>query len=232
LSHRGRSRAVIFDLDDTLYPERRFALSGFAAVAQHTADVHGVPPLRAFAILRRAMRAGRRRRAFQDLAAECRLPDDVIPRCVDVYRRHEPRLRLPRASRRALMDLRPEWKIGILTNGDPHIQARKVAALGVGRHVDAVVFAEATGAAKPAACGFNEMLRRLEVDGDRAVFVGDHPVCDIAGARAVGMKTIRVRRRVPPADPAGYEADQVVDSMAMVPPVAAALVPERDYSHA
>ena len=30
-------RAVVFDLDDTLYPYRRFVLSGFAAVAAHLA---------------------------------------------------------------------------------------------------------------------------------------------------------------------------------------------------
>ena len=28
-------RAVVFDLDDTIYPYRRFKLSGFAEVARH-----------------------------------------------------------------------------------------------------------------------------------------------------------------------------------------------------
>ena len=31
------TRAVLFDLDDTLYPQRRFILSGFAVVANHGA---------------------------------------------------------------------------------------------------------------------------------------------------------------------------------------------------
>ena len=32
--------AIIFDLDDTLYPERDYVLSGFRAVAQTYAQIH------------------------------------------------------------------------------------------------------------------------------------------------------------------------------------------------
>lgn len=232
LTERHPGRAIILDLDDTLYPERRFALSGFAAVARHAAAAHGISAPYAFLRLRRALATGRRHRAFQDLAIECRLADEVIPDFLDVYRRHHPRLRLPRHSRRSLAELRRSWRIGVLTNGDPEIQARKVAALGLIDQVDAVIFAETTGAPKPAACAFNAMLDRLAADPERTVFVGDHPVCDIAGARAVGMKTIRVRRRTPIDDCGRCDADEVVDSMAMVPRVAAALVAERHPCHA
>ena len=232
LNARRGARAIILDLDDTLYPERRFALSGLAAVAHHAHRAHGIPAAGAFGVLRRALAGGRRDRAFQDLVAHYRLPDHVIPRFLEVYRQHDPRLRLPRRSHLALTELRRSWRIGLLTNGDPEIQARKVAALGLARYVDAVVFAETTGAAKPAGCAFRTALERLDGDARRAVFVGDHPVCDIAGARAIGMKTIHVRRPIAHDDADGCGADWTVDSMAMVPGAADALVPGRDHCHA
>src|SRR5688500_12974006 len=39
----GEPTAVIFDLDDTLYAERRFVLSGYAAVAAAVSSETGMP---------------------------------------------------------------------------------------------------------------------------------------------------------------------------------------------
>ena len=49
-------RAIVFDLDDTLYPLRRFVQSGFAAVADVAACEVGVPRHQLVAILRDARR--------------------------------------------------------------------------------------------------------------------------------------------------------------------------------
>ena len=82
----------------------------------------------------------------------------------------------------------------MLTNGEPHIQRRKVAALGIGDLVDDVLFAAecGDGTGKPAPSAFRAALDRLNVEAARAVFVGDDPRTDIEGAAAVGMKTIHV----------------------------------------
>src|SRR6185503_8245006 len=99
-------RALILDLDDTLYPERRFALSGFAAVARAVEREHGYPACAAFHVLRRELRSGRRAQAFQRLAYAMSLDLSHVARFREVYRRHQPRLRLPRASRNAIAEAR------------------------------------------------------------------------------------------------------------------------------
>jgi HAD superfamily hydrolase (TIGR01450 family) len=43
---------------------------------------------------------------------------------------------------------------------------------------------------KPEKLFFNELCHRLQVDPGRCVLIGDNPESDIAGAKAVGMKTI------------------------------------------
>jgi HAD superfamily hydrolase (TIGR01509 family) len=190
------ARAVIFDLDDTLYPLRRFLLSGFAAVADQVGREAGLAPARILRILRRASGAWRGRE-LDRLCGSIGLSRSVIPRLVEIIRRHPPRMRLPRETVRVLGALRPRWRVGVLTNGIPDIQRRKVAALGLEELVDAVVFAAecGSGRGKPEAAAFRSAMARLGTVPRRSVFVGDDLVADVLGAQRIGMRTILVGRR-------------------------------------
>lgn len=192
------ARAVIFDLDDTLYPLRRFVLSGFAAVADQVGQDKGVAPSRILDILRRAS-GTRRGQEFDHLCDRIGLSRSAVPRLVDIVRQHAPRMRLPRETAHVLATLRPRWRVGVLTNGIPDIQRRKVAALGLGDLVDTVVFAAecGSGGGKPEAAAFRSALAQLGTVARRAVFVGDDLMADIFGAQRVGMRTILVGSQRP-----------------------------------
>lgn len=188
--------AVIFDLDDTLYPYRAFVGSGFRAVAKAVEGLYAVDAGVVLGQLRRARVDGHRGRELQQLCLAHRLPATALPALHRVMVEHRPSLRLPATSRAVLDVLRRRWRIGVLTNGSPSVQAAKVAALGVGPLVDTVVFAceHGTGQGKPAVEGFVEVLARLDVTPARAVFVGNDPATDVAGASAAGLQAIHVRR--------------------------------------
>jgi len=191
------TRALLFDLDDTLYPERQFIRSGFRAVAADVEARFGLRRRDALAVLLGALRRGSRHGALQDLCARYRLPLDLVPALVDVIRAHTPALRLPASSRDALIDARARgWRLGIVTNGFPALQARKALALDLPRLVDAVVYANewGTGAGKPERAVFDVALAKLGARAPHAVFVGDDPRCDIFGARQAGLFTIRMLR--------------------------------------
>jgi putative hydrolase of the HAD superfamily len=217
--------AVLFDLDDTLYPQRRFVFSGFAAVARHVEHATGEDRKRVFLVLRDAWRE-RRGRELQACVERFALPPALVPALLGVMRGHRPAIRLPRRSALALMALRTHWRTGIVTNGDPAIQRRKVDALGLGALVDSVVFAgeHGTGAGKPEAAPFAAALDRLDAVAGRAVFVGNDEVCDIAGAAAVGMKTVLLVPSPPRATATGTRADIVVHTIADVPQAVASLM--------
>jgi len=225
-------RAILFDLDETLYLERRFALSGFAAVARAIAAEAGLPAEAIFRRLSAAMRRGERAVAFQQLCAALRWPESRVETLVEIYRSHAPNLRLPRRTRETLEALRAEWRLGIVTNGPVGIQAAKVDTLGVEPLVDAVVYASicGLGGGKPSPEPFVAAARKLGVILSRCVFVGDDPRRDIGGARRVGMKTIRIRRGVHGrAWLADYEeADAVTTSLLDVPQLAAGLLGETE----
>ena len=218
-------RGIIFDLDDTLYPRERFVHSGMAAVARHVEETWGVPADAAFATLFHATTRGRRGMEFQDLCQRHRLPAEALSGLVQVFRSHLPNLWPAHGAVATLQALRADgWRIAILTNGLPHVQAAKIRALGLRSLVDHIVYAEeyAEGG-KPARGPFLEVLRRLGAPADQCVCVGDDPRNDIQGARAVGIRTIRVAR--PGVQPqAEDEADAVVHLVTDVPARAAALV--------
>jgi putative hydrolase of the HAD superfamily len=220
-----RKRGLIFDLDETLYPRERYIRSGFAAVANDLQRRHGVPAGMVFKILSRAFTGGSTGREFQAVCQELQLSPKEIPYMLRVFRAHKPSLWLPYESSETLRKLRADgWRLAILTNGLPSVQAAKVAALALAPMVDTVVYGEAvTRRGKPDPAAFREVLDRLEVSADRCVAVGDDPICDIAGARAAHIRTIRVARPDVVVEPGG-EADLVINSIADVPKVAGGLL--------
>jgi|GEM_PF-215044 len=66
------------------------------------------------------------------------------------------------------------------------------------------VFSDEVGVPKPAALAFTAALEPLGVAPEDALHVGDLRRTDVAGARAVGMRTVRIRDR---HDDTGDEAD-------------------------
>jgi putative hydrolase of the HAD superfamily len=226
-----RARAILFDLDDTLYPVRRFRQSGFAAVAAHLERTQGIDRARSMDILERALDGPDRGQEFQRLIEAWHLPDALLGEFVEVLRSHEPEISLPAVSARVLTALRPVWKLGIVTNGPAAIQGRKVQALNVAPLVDAVIYAaeHGSGAGKPEPAPFREAARLLDIDPKRVVFVGDSEECDIEGAKRVGMRTVRITAWAPSTGPTN--ADAVIHSLSQLPRVAAGLL-ERGTTHA
>src|SRR5438093_2227006 len=143
---RNRDRTmhgIIFDLDDTLYPRERFIHSGMAAVSRNVEQAWSIPADAAFATLFHATTRGRRGMEFQELCQRHSLPTEALPGLVQVFRSHLPNLWPSHGAVAMLQALRAEgWRIAILTNGLPHVQAAKIRALGLRALVDHIVYAE------------------------------------------------------------------------------------------
>jgi putative hydrolase of the HAD superfamily len=226
-------RAVVFDLDDTIYPYRRFTLSGFAHVARHLERACQLDARLGFSAMVGASRGIDRGREIQACLAQHDLPIALAAELIDLLRHHQPRLRLPRAAARALSALRRDgWRIGVLTNGQPSIQRRKVDALGLAPHVDAIVYAAACGRGlgKPEPEAFAEIARQIQVPARRTVFVGDDERCDVQGAIDAGMRAVRCRMWTR-ADGLTAAAASV-DRLTQIPAVAHALLEEAPNRHA
>ena len=227
-------RAVLFDLDDTLYPLQQFLMSGFRAVAAHVQATWGHGHATVLGVLTAAYDTDRGHE-LNVLADELALPDGAVATLVAVIQSHTPAIRLSAQTRAVLAALRQEsWRLGLVTNGRPDIQARKIAALGVTPLVDAVVIAaeHGSGRGKPEAAPFFAACDALGVSPAQTAFVGDDVTCDIAGAHAVGMATIWLSASASARpDTAAARADLILPSLAGVPAAVGPLLASRWSSH-
>jgi putative hydrolase of the HAD superfamily len=204
--------AILLDLDDTLYEEASYMRSGFAVVAARIADMAGYAPAAVLEVLLETERRDGRGHVFDTalaafgMAAEPALVQDLV----SLYRSHPPRIALYPGARELLARLSREGRrTAIVTDGLPLMQRRKVEALDLERAVDAVVYSWELDAPKPDPAGFLAALARLGATPADCVVVGDNPYHDMAAARAIGARAIRVRRgrfAAMPA-PAGAEPD-------------------------
>lgn len=189
---------LVLDLDDTLYDESTFVDSGFAAVAQFLSTTVDEPATELHARMQDLLAEHGRGRVFDLLLASAGIPaseaQTLVPQCVEVYRTHEPAIALSPEVSLLLDELSSRFPLYLVTDGDPDVQARKIAALRLTPYFRECFRTWAFGreAGKPSLTCF-EMIRARE-GGTWAdlVYVGDDPSKDFVGLRGVGARTIRV----------------------------------------
>src|SRR5581483_8600820 len=136
---------IVFDLDDTLYPERQFALSGFKAAGDWAEAQLGIAGLAQD--MTRLLDGGHLGELFR-IALAGKLPDHTpehLAGLLEAYRNHEPELALFADAAWALSHYAGQAKLGLITDGTHHVQARKVAALAIAHHFGEIVYTHALG---------------------------------------------------------------------------------------
>jgi len=85
--------------------------------------------------------------------------------------------------------------VGMVSNIDEDQLAHLLEIAGVRPFFDSLLSSEAAGACKPHAAIFEEALRRAGCAPGEALFVGDTLAQDIAGANAMGMRSVLIWHR-------------------------------------
>ncbi len=214
-------KSIVFDLDDTLYPERDYVVSGFRHVANYLAKEYGLHANEVFHLLMNDFDAGLRGKNFDALVEKIGIKGhvSVVPELVREYRRHMPSMKLPDISKEVIAALKERGVlVGIVTDGHIESQRNKVDSLELATLMDAIVYTDVWGRDfwKPHPRGFIEICRLLEVEAKEAVYVADNPEKDFKGAKDYGMYTIQLRHwanRDAGMVPEAYRPDSCVDSL-------------------
>jgi putative hydrolase of the HAD superfamily len=194
---RAAIQAVVFDLDDTLYPERDYVRSGYRAVARHLAG-RGKDTKAMEAYLWGCFLSGRSARAFDATSAHfgLNLSAEKIAELVEVYRNHRPEIRPYEGMPDFLSLLREHRRLGLLSDGFLPAQELKLEALKLRRFFDEVLFTEQLGreAWKPSTAGFEALRGSLALPHEAFAYVADNPAKDFVAANALGWRTVQYLR--------------------------------------
>jgi len=197
-SRRPPPRAVLFDLDETLFDFSRSearALSGALAG-------HGLRPARSVVGVYREINAAlwaryrrgtigqaalareRFRRLLRRLGADPAGAPELGERYLALLSR---RADLLPGCRRTLRALARRHRLAIVTNGIDRVQRGRLEASGLGALFDVVVTSEGCGFRKPDPRIMQAALTALGVSPREALYVGDDLETDGGAARAAGV---------------------------------------------
>jgi putative hydrolase of the HAD superfamily len=210
----------IFDLDDTLYPERSYVESGFKAVSLWLLNQFGWDADESQRIMLETLEQQGRGQVFnQLLLSKQKFSIGLVKKCVNVYRNHRPKIRLSNNAEKILYDL--ATPIYLVTDGHKIVQQNKLMALEIQHFFKKVFITHRYGIknSKPSIHCF-EIIRRIEnCEWSDMVYVGDNPAKDFVNLTPLGVHTIRIKtgeHQNVVAKP-GFEASQIISNLSELP---------------
>lgn len=92
---------------------------------------------------------------------------------------------------RMLSTLKDRYRLGILSNFTHAPALRKILDdLNLAQYFQALLISDELGYRKPKDSVFKALLKALDVDKDKLIYIGDDPECDIDGAYEAGIESI------------------------------------------
>lgn len=186
------SKAILFDLDDTLLDRE----GSIEPIATHQYKKYGIQcaPLAAYVERFKTLDDhgyADRHQLFRTLVAEFKIDADSEDMLWDYRRQTWQVAQLFEDARHVLSVFRDRgYKLGIITNGSMAMQSGKLQATGLQEIVDVALISEQVGVSKPDPLIFQQAAEQLSTSLPNCIFVGDHPVRDVMGAAQAGMTAI------------------------------------------
>ena len=188
---------LVFDLDDTLYAEHQYVLSGFKAVDQYLANYHKTVGFLEAA--NKVFMKGERGNIFDQTLQFLGVPytNKFILELVDIYREHKPEIRLFNDARWALDYFSARVKTGLITDGYLNVQRKKIESLGIAKQLESIIISDSFGREfwKPHEKPYLALQADLQVAPEECIYVGDNVAKDFITAKRLGWQTICIKRR-------------------------------------
>lgn len=214
------TQVIVFDLDDTLYLERDYVMSGLAAVAAWARPALGIDGLGPVMLER--FHAGQRTRIFDDSLADMGLTasPDWIARMLTAYRQHRPNIALAQDAAAFLAHHQADTHFAVITDGFLDAQKRKIRALDLRRMgLRLGICTDRWGREcwKPHPRAFEHVEAVFGRSGLACTYVADNAAKDFIAPRRLGWRTVMIERPhriVHKSDGIFTAADRVIESFA------------------
>lgn len=188
-NHIEGLKAVVFDLDDTLYSEKEYVRSGYQKIAEVLPEVENAAE-KLWTLFET------KKPAIDELLKMENIQSEEVKRaCLHAYRYQIPDIRLYDGVAEMLKEFRKKGlKLGIITDGRPEGQRAKLQVLGLEKMVDYIIVTDEFGGSefrKPNPIAFQTMKEKLGVEYNEMCYVGDNIKKDFIAPQQLGMRSIR-----------------------------------------
>lgn len=189
---------VIFDLDDTLYPEIDYVRSGYQAVGAWIIDQMGLDGFGDACW--REFQHGDRTRVFNTALARmnvCESPE-LINDLIEIYRSHTPEIRLFDDAAAVLARLTGKLQLGLLSDGFAIAQRSKIRSLKIEHYFKSIVITDELGDErefwKPSSVPYQVIMESMSGAANTFVYIADNDRKDFVSANRLGWTTVKVAR--------------------------------------
>ena len=215
---------VVFDMDDTLFPEQAFVLSALTAVGDYAFKNWGTAGFASEAIA--LFQAGHRKDIFQQAFHRLGLESLSAAQADELllaYRTHTPAT-LPwfPDALRVVQVLSKQFSLCLISDGFLPTQRNKAKALEVERWIPGPIFTEELGREywKPSPKAYELVMQRHP--GQNFMYVADNASKDFIAPNALGWRTVQIRRSVgqyrdTPAAPHGQPQHVIASFDELIP---------------
>lgn len=221
-------KAVIFDIDNTLYSYDENHIYGMEALAVYCRDSFGITTDEMQACYRKAGRIMTDRIGTDTAAIHSRmlrmqcmlelLEQPLFPHARNMYHAYWDTFIQHIQSNPGILEFMKELKkrkirIGIGTDMTAYVQYRKLEAIGVTPYIDFIVTSEEAGVEKPTPHLFELCVEKAGVPTGECAFIGDNLTKDVKGAWDNGLKGIWYTKWIEQQEEREYPVIQSFDEV-------------------
>jgi putative hydrolase of the HAD superfamily len=185
---------IIFDLDDTLYPEIDFVIGGLKEVSNFLEEKYGLESNMLFNEMKSDLNLYGRGSIFNNALKKHKIFSvRNLKKCIAVYRSHNPKIKLYPEAENCLLELK-EYRKYIVTDGNTMVQRKKINALGI-KHLfvkTIPTYQYGLNFGKPSVLTFQKIMKLENCHADKLVYIGDNPNKDFVNIKKIGVRTVRV----------------------------------------
>ena len=185
-------KILIFDLDDTLIDEQKYAQSGFNYVANKISKEFSKTNIKKN--FNKILFKNGRENIF-DIFFQSYSKKKMIQKFVKLYRNHRPNISLKVEAKELLKKLkRLKFSTYLVTDGHKLAQRRKINKLQLNKYFKKIYITHEYGykKMKPNLYCFRLIKKKEKVKWSEIVYIGDNPNKDFVKLNSVGANTIRV----------------------------------------
>ena len=172
-------KALVLDLDDTLYAEISYLQSAYRFIAAKIST----QPQQLYAKMLAEYHAGEN--VFENISKKYQLDKKEL---LDWYRFHKPDITLFQDVAETLTYFATEYKYAVITDGRSKTQRNKLQALGLTNLLNTIVISEEIGSEKPSIANYEKVMNELQCE--KYIYIGDNLKKDFVTAKLLGWTTI------------------------------------------